>query len=135
MSADNGTPKRWNRRRTFIAGGTVAAAVAAGALGTAMALAGTPVAKAPATSAASAGHASQGAISQAALTAISKSAGTDPSYDAYVAAAGGDEVIEVNVAAASIVGTFSADSAEGVAAAPDGSEIYIAETGQYYVLA
>jgi hypothetical protein len=135
MSADNGTPKRWSRRRTFIVTGTVAAGVAAGALGTAMALTGTPVAKPPAASAASAGHASRAVISQAALTAISKTAGTDPSYYAYLAAAGGDEVVEVNVAAASIVGTVSADTVEGVAAAPDGSEIYLAETGQYYVLA
>ena len=78
---------------------------------------------------------SHAAISKAALTAISQSAGSDPNYYAYLSAAGGDEVVEVNVAAASIAGTFSADSAEGVAATPDGSEIYIAETGQYSVLA
>ena len=130
MSADNWTPKRWTRRRAFMAGGTVAAGLAAGALGTALALAGTPVAKAPAAS-----DTSHTAISKAALTAISQSAGSDPNYYAYLSAAGGDEVVEVNVAAASIAGTFSADSAEGAAAAPDGSEIYIAETGQYSVLA
>jgi len=135
MSADNWTPKRWSRRRAFLVGGTVTAGLAAGALGTVLALAGTPAAKAPAASAVNNGAASRAPISKGALTAISQSAGTGASYYAYLAAAGGDEVVEVNVAAASIVGTFSADSGEGVGAAPDGSEIYIAETGQYSVLA
>jgi DNA-binding beta-propeller fold protein YncE len=133
MPADNWTPKRWTRRRAFMAGGTVATGLAAGTLGTALALAGTPAAKAPAASAAS--DASHAVISKSALTASSQSAGSDPDYYTYLSAAGGNEVVEVNVAAASITGTFSADSTEGVAAGANGSQIYIAETGQYSVLA
>jgi YVTN family beta-propeller protein len=57
-----------------------------------------------------------------------------PAY-AYVAAAGGDEVVKVNVAADQIIGTLSDDTGEGVAVSPDGSTVYIADTGQYSVLA
>jgi len=44
-------------------------------------------------------------------------------------------IVEVNVTAAAIVGEISADTAEGVAVSPDGSTVYVAETGQYYVIA
>lgn len=139
MSADNGTPRRLGRRRaTIVAAATAAGLVVIGAPITAMALTGTfaghgtPAANAPV---ASAGWTSRTALTKAALTAISKAAGPDPDYYAYVAASTGDEVVEVNVAAAAIVGEISTDTADGVAATPDGSELYIADTGQYYVLA
>ena len=57
-----------------------------------------------------------------------------PAY-AYVAAAGGDEVIKVNVAADAIVGAYGADTGEGIAVTPSGSTLYIAQTGQYSVIA
>ena len=56
-------------------------------------------------------------------------------YDAYVAFAGGYEVVEVDVATDTIIGTISDDTGEGVAVTPDDSTVYIADTGQYYVLA
>jgi YVTN family beta-propeller protein len=59
---------------------------------------------------------------------------TTGSYDAYVAAAGGDEVLQLNVSTATIVNAFSADTAEGVAVTPDNSQVFIAETGQYDVI-
>ena len=141
MATDNGTPGRSTRRRTTIAVGaaTAGALVFIGAPVTALALTGTfsgshgtAVANAPI---AATGWTSHTTLTKAALKAISKAAGTDPNYYAYVAAAGGDEVVEVNVAAGTIAGTIAADTGEGVSATPDGSEVYIAETGQYYVLA
>jgi YVTN family beta-propeller protein len=139
MSTDNETPKHWTRRRTTIVASAVTAGlIVVGAPMTAMALTGTfsshgtPVVNAPM---ATAGWTSHTTVTKAALKAIAKSAGSNPDYYAYLAASGGDEVVEVNVAAASIAGTISADSAEGVGVTPDGSDIYIAETGQYYVLA
>jgi YVTN family beta-propeller protein len=59
---------------------------------------------------------------------------TTGDYDAYVAAAGGDEVLELDVSTATIVNAFSADTAEGVAVTPDNSQVFIAETGQYDVI-
>jgi YVTN family beta-propeller protein len=152
MSTDNGTPKRWTRRRATIvtSAATAGALVFVGAPMTALALTGTfsshgvPVANTPQavvapswTSHTTLTKKALAAIAKAAgtKTADAKSAGTDPSYYAYLAAAGGDEIVEVNVTAAAIVGEISADTAEGVAVSPDGSTVYVAETGQYYIIA
>jgi YVTN family beta-propeller protein len=59
---------------------------------------------------------------------------TTGDYDAYVAAAGGDEVLRVDVATDTIVNAYGADTAEGVAVTPDASQAFIAETGQYDVI-
>jgi YVTN family beta-propeller protein len=59
---------------------------------------------------------------------------TTGDYDAYVAAAGGDEVLQVDVSTDTITGAYSADTAEGVAVTPGNSQAYIAETGQYDVI-
>ena len=138
MSAENGAPQRWTRRRATI----VATAASAGAVGliAALALNGTPGA-AHAKAAGNAPVNASGWTSRATLTralkAIAASAGPTPSYYAYVAASTGDEIIEVNVAKAAIVGEIStnADTADGIALTPNGSTAYIAETGQYYVVA
>jgi YVTN family beta-propeller protein len=142
MSTGYGTPKRWTRRRATIvaSAATAGALVLVGAPMTALALNGTfsshgvPVANAP-QGVVAPDWTSHTTLTKKALAAIAKSAGSDPSYYAYLAAAGGDEIVEVNVAAAAIVGTISADTTEGVAVTPDGSTVYIAETGQYYVIA
>jgi hypothetical protein len=135
MTADSDVQKRWTRRRATI----VASAATAGAVSfvSALALTGTfgtthgnAVVNAPVT----AGWTSHATLTRA-LKAIAASAGPTPSYYAYVAASTGDEIIEVNVAKAAIVGEISADTADGVALTPNGSTAYIAETGQYYVLA
>ena len=47
-----------------------------------------------------------------------------------MAAAGGDEVIKVDVATDSIVGEYGADTGEGIAVTPSGSTLYIAQTGR-----
>jgi YVTN family beta-propeller protein len=58
-----------------------------------------------------------------------------PGY-AYVAAAGGYEVIKIDVATDQIVSTaISDDTGEGLAVTPSGSTVYVASTGQYSVLA
>jgi YVTN family beta-propeller protein len=141
MSGDNEAAKRRGRRRIVVVASAVSAGLIAfvGAPVTGLALSGTfdaahgtPAAKAQITAGSWTSHS---AVTKAALTAISKSAGSDPDYYAYAAAAGGDEIIEVDVADASIVGTISADTASGVAISPDGSTAYITETGQYYVIA
>jgi YVTN family beta-propeller protein len=136
MSGDNGTPTRRGRRRIVVVASAVSAGLIAfvGAPLTGLALSGTfdGTAAAGITAASWTSH---GAVTRAALTAISKSAGSDPSYYAYVAAGGGDEIIEVNVSAAAIVGEIGADTANSVAISPDGSTAYVAETGQYYVIA
>ena len=137
MSAENGAPQRWTRRRTTI----VVSAATAGAVGliAALALNGTPGAANAKTAAAPVN--ASGWTAHATLTrelkAIAASAGPNPSYYAYVAASTGDEIIEVNVAKAAIVGEIStdADTANGVALTPNGSTAYIAETGSYYVTA
>jgi YVTN family beta-propeller protein len=145
MSAEHGVPEhgvpdhgarlRWTRRRATIV--VSAATVTAVAFAGTLALTGTfdpthsPAAvKAPIT----AGWTSPATLTSA-LKAIAASAGSDPAYYAYVAASNGDEIIEVNVAKAAIVGEISADTADGVALTPNGATAYIAETGQYYVLA
>jgi len=132
MSAEHGAPKRLTRRRATIA--VSAATVGAAGLIAALALNGAPGA-APATAAASAPGTTEHATLTSALKAIAKTAGSSASYYAYIASETGSEVVEVNVTAGSIVGTISADSVEGVAVTPDGSTAYLAETGQYYVIA
>jgi YVTN family beta-propeller protein len=59
---------------------------------------------------------------------------TTGDYDAYVAAAGGDEVLQVDVSTDTITNSYGADTAEGVAVTPDNSQAFIAETGQYDVI-
>jgi YVTN family beta-propeller protein len=78
-------------------------------------------------------HAAAAKNAKNAKTANAAAAGTD--YTAYVAAAGGFELVEVDVATDTILKTFAADTPEGVAATPDGSQVFIAETGQYHVIA
>jgi YVTN family beta-propeller protein len=132
MPAENGAPKRSTKRRATI----VVSVATAGAVGLISALAvngtfaNTPVTAAPVTA-----SLTQHATLTRALQAIAKTASPSASYYAYIAAETGSEVVEVNVAAGSIVGTISADSVEGVAVTPDGSTAYLAETGQYYVIA
>jgi YVTN family beta-propeller protein len=59
---------------------------------------------------------------------------TTGDFDAYVAAAGGDEVLQVDVSTDTITGAYGADTAEGVAVTPNNSPVFIAETGQYDVI-
>jgi YVTN family beta-propeller protein len=136
MSAEHGAPKRLTRRRATI----VASAATVGAAGLIAALAlngatGAAQGKTAAGANANAPGSTQHATLTRALQAIAKTAGSGASYYAYIAAETGSEVVEVNVSAGSIVGTISADSVEGVAITPDGSTAYLAETGQYYVIA
>ena len=57
-------------------------------------------------------------------------------YHGYVALAGGFSIAEVDVATDTILSdSISADSPSGVAVTPDGSQIFVAETGQYHVIA
>src|SRR3984885_1872248 len=132
MPAENGAPKRSTKRRATI----VVSVATAGAVGliSALAVNGT-FANTPATAAPVTASLTQHATLTRALQAIAKTASPSASYYAYIAAETGSEVVEVNVAAGSIVGTISADSVEGVAVTPDGSTAYLAETGQYYVIA
>lgn len=132
MPAENGAPKRSVKRRATI----VVSVATAGAVGliSALAVNGT-FANTPATAAPVTASLTQHATLTRALQAIAKTASPSASYYAYIAAETGSEVVEVNVAAGSIVGTISADSVEGVAVTPDGSTAYLAETGQYYVIA
>jgi YVTN family beta-propeller protein len=64
-----------------------------------------------------------------------------PDYLAYVALGNDDEVVRVEVeaeaeaATARITGTISDDTGDGVAVTPSDSTVYIADTGQYFVLA
>jgi YVTN family beta-propeller protein len=143
MSTDNGTPKRWTRRRATIvvSAATAGAVVFVGVPMTALALTGTfsshrvVAANAP-QAAVAPSWTSHTTLTKKALEAVAKSAGTDPSYYAYVASGTGGEIIEVNVAAAEEVGLITgADTTNGVSITPDGSTAYIAETGQYYVIA
>lgn len=62
-------------------------------------------------------------------------ADSSTSYTAYVAVAGGSEVVGINLATDTITTVLSADTTEGVAVTPDGSQVYLAETGQYHVVA
>jgi YVTN family beta-propeller protein len=132
MPAENGAPKRSTKRRATI----VLSVATAGAVGliSALAVNGT-FGNAPATAAPVTANLTQHATLTRALQAIAKTASSSASYYAYIAAETGSEVVEVNVAAGTIVGTISADSVEGVAVTPDGSTAYLAETGQYYVIA
>jgi YVTN family beta-propeller protein len=55
-------------------------------------------------------------------------------YDAYVAAANGNEVLQVGISSETILKTYRADTPEGVAVTPGNSRAFIAETGQYDVI-
>jgi len=138
------SPFQRYRRATIIAGAAAAGLLIIGAGGTAFALTGT-FSSAPANAHATSSGNSEGAphwtISKqvvkaaAAKTATAKKAAGAaalPTYG-YVAAAGGDEVVKVNVAADAITGAYDADTGEGIAVT--GSTLYIAQTGQYSVIA
>jgi phospholipase C len=57
-------------------------------------------------------------------------------YLAYVALAGGYMVARVDVASHTVLpGSIGTDTAEGVAVTPDGRTVYVANTGQYQLLA
>jgi len=142
MSTDNGTPKRWTRRRATIVASSVTAGVLVfvGAPMTALALTGTFSGHEPAANTPQAVVApswtSHTALGKKALAAVANSAGTDPTYYAYVAAATGGEVIEVDLATASIAGEITGlDTDNGVAITPNGATAYVADSGQYYVIA
>jgi len=121
-----------------------AAAVAAGlvVLGvpvTTLALTGTPGAVHPAPSPANSpenpAHFQAGRHS-----VIKKAAGASApaatGYHAYVSLAGGSSVAELDTATDTIIAdNIPADSTEGVAVTPDGSQVFAAETGQYHVIA
>ena len=117
---------------------------ALGLAGTFSASPGTPGANAPMstptwTSVSRSAASSASGSSAAALSSspASSPAASDPAdYHGYVALAGGNLVAEVDVATDAIIAEITgADTGEGVAVAPDGSTVYVAETGQYYVLA
>ena len=141
------SPFQRYRRRTIVAGAAVAGLLIVGAPVTAFALTGT-FSSTPANAHATASGNSEGAphwtISKQVFKPAATSAGQKadgaaaalPTY-AYVAAAGGYEVVKVAVATDTIVGAISGadDTGEGVAISPDGSTAYIASTGQYDVLA
>lgn len=135
-----GTSRR--RRRAAIAAGAAAAGlIVVGAPVTAMGLTGT---FSPAPAAASRSNAEgnvhwtagRAAAPNAAVKAAGKAAAADPGYDAYVALSSGYEVAQVSVATDTIISTaIGDDSGEGVAVTPDGNTVYVANTGQYSVLA
>ena len=117
---------------------------ALGLAGTFSASPGTPGANAPMSTptwtsvSRSAGSSASGSAAAALSSSPASSpAVSDPAdYHGYVALAGGNLVAEVDVATDAIIAEITgADTAEGVAVAPDGSTVYVAETGQYYVLA
>jgi YVTN family beta-propeller protein len=56
-------------------------------------------------------------------------------YNAYVALGSGNEVVRVNAATGRVTGAIADNAGEGVAVTPDDSTLYIADTGQYGVLA
>ena len=56
-------------------------------------------------------------------------------YVAYVALGSGNEVVRVDAATGKITGAIADNAGEGVAVTPDDSTLYIADTGQYDVLA
>jgi len=132
-------------RATVVAGAAAAGLLVIGAPVTAFALTGTfssSLTSAPAHAGAS-GNSEGGphwtvgaksAVVKAAAVKAGTSAAGLPVYG-YVAAAGGDEVIKVDVATDSIVGEYGADTGEGIAVTPSGSTLYIAQTGQYSVIA
>jgi YVTN family beta-propeller protein len=119
-----------HRRITIAAAGLVIAAASVTALG----LTGT-FSSAP--QAAKTASASGQRIQFWTVAKIVKNAAAAPALPAYayVAAAGGFEVVKVSVATDTIIGTLGDDTGEGVAVSPDGSTVYIADTGQYGVLA
>jgi YVTN family beta-propeller protein len=139
VSADPATTARTSRRmvRLFWIGGVAVVVLAApaaafGIAGDFSTNHGTKVANTPQSSISyQAGGQSAFRFHPAAGHSIPATTGD---YDAYVAAAGGDEVLRVDVSTDTILNTYSADSAEGVAVTPDNSQAFIAETGQYDVI-
>ena len=109
MPAETGAPKRATKRRATIVV-SVATASAVGLIA-ALAVNGT-FGNTPATAAPTAANVTQHATLTRALQAIAKTASSSASYYAYIAAETGSEVVEVNVAAGSIVGTVQLDLAE-----------------------
>ena len=136
------SPFQRYRRTTIVAGAAVAGLLIVGAPVTAFALTGTHRST-PANAHATASGNSEGAphwtISKQVLKAAAEpaaqkaGAAARPTYG-YVAAAGGDEVVKINVAADAIIGAYGADTGEGIAVSPSGSTLYIAQTGQYSVI-
>jgi YVTN family beta-propeller protein len=69
-----------------------------------------------------------------AATPTTTGAATD--YHAFISFAGAGEVAEVDTATDTVLGApVSADTTEGVAVTPDGSQIFAAQTGQFSVVA
>ena len=136
------SPFQRHSRATVVAGAAVAGLLVIGAPVTAFALTGT-FSSAPASAHAGASGNSDGAphwTVNAKAAAVKAAVTADPAASGlpvygYVAAAGGDEVIKVDVATDSIVGEYGADTGEGIAVTPSGSTLYIAQTGQYSVIA
>ncbi|HEY6495038.1 MAG TPA: YncE family protein [Trebonia sp.] len=145
MSTDNGMPKRGTLRRVVpparrrvtiaVSAATAGAVAVVGGLAVTGTFSSAPAATgAAATSSVASGQTRHATLTRA-LRAIARTAGSGASYDAYIAAETGSEVVQVNVTAGTIAGTISADSVEGVAVSPNGATAYLAETGQYYVIA
>jgi YVTN family beta-propeller protein len=130
------------RRRLAIAAGATAAAITvigvpAAAFGLTGALGHGPAANAPmSTIKYHTGNAAKitGSAATSGIKSAASAASTD--YHAYVALAGAYSIAEVDVASDTILAdSISADSPEGVAVTPDGATVYVAETGQYQVIA
>jgi YVTN family beta-propeller protein len=126
-------PGRSRRRVAIIAAATAAGLVALGVPVTTLALTGgpsrpaAPIVNRPE-------HAVKLRLGHQATTKHAALGGTD--YHAYVAVAGGSLVAEADTATDSFIAeNISADTTEGVAVTPDGSQVFAAETGQYDVVA
>jgi YVTN family beta-propeller protein len=136
MSADS---SRGRRRMVITASAVAAGLVVLGASGTTLALTG---AAGPAQPAAPANAPEQPAgIHVGQKSAVAPDAGPAAStpatdYHAFISFAGAGEVAEVDTSTDMVIGApVSADTTEGVAVTPDGSQIFAAQTGQYSVVA
>jgi YVTN family beta-propeller protein len=130
-----------HRRVAIVAGAAAAGLIIVGAPVTAFALTGT-FSSTPAVASGNHEGAPHWAISKTVLKSaavkadsVKAAAAGLPTY-AYVAAAGGYEIVKIDVATDTIVSApISDDTGEGLAVSPAGSTVYVANTGQYSVLA
>ena len=67
--------------------------------------------------------------------AVGLAAADGSGYEVYIAAAGGDEIASLDSQTGTAGATYSTDSAMGVALTPNDQTLYVADTGQYGVLA
>ena len=121
-------PKNISRRRLLLAGGVAGLVVIAVPAGSALGLPGQGPRPRP-------GNTAPGGAKWNAPREQSQARRATGPYLAYVALAGGYSVSTVDVAAHRIVANnIETDAAQGVAATPDGTKLYVADTGQYDVL-